>query len=615
MNERLRPVELWQPEIVWETREDGSILVSQKGELAAYPLRISDRIAHWADVTPNKVWMAERPAPGAEGWNTITFGELLPRIRSIGEGLLDLGLSLEKPLVVLSGNSIAHALIVLGAQYVGIPTAALAPAYSLISEGYEKLFAIRDQITPGAVFAEDLTPFLPAIEAVFPKHLRLGVKGPGLVREWDELLSTPPSRAVDEANSHTGPDTIAKFMFTSGTTGTPKAVIQTQRMLCSNVEMATDCYAYFRHEPPVMLDWGPWNHVASGNKVFNITLYNGGTYYLDGGKPTHGGMAETIRNLHDVSPNWFFNVPGGYDLLIEAMRADKVLAEKFFRNLKMMMYAGAAMAQHTWEELEQIAVETTGERIFLSTSLGATETAPFALFNATATDAPGNIGIPARGLTLKLVPNDGKWEARIKGPSVTPGYWRDPKLTAEAYDEEGYYMLGDALRFAVPGDPSKGFYFDGRVAENFKLTTGTWVAVGPLRAKLGDALGQAVRDSVIVGEGRDTLGALLIPFRPAAERLVPGGEALDDEALFAHPVLREDIARRLAEYNRHATGSSMRVPRAIFVTEPLSIDRGELTDKGSINQRAVRSHRADLVEAIYAGDPRVILSAKPSSTA
>lgn len=610
MKERMRAVDLWHADVAWERRDDGSVLVWQKGELGAYPLRLSDRIKHWADAEPDRIWMAERPAPGAEGWNTMTYREMLARIRSIGEGLLELGLSVDKPLVILSGNSIAHALMALGAQYVGIPSAALAPAYSLVSEGYEKLFAIRDQITPGAVFADDLTPFMPAIEAVFPDLMRLGVTGPGLVRQWDELINTPVSRMVEEANAATGPDTVAKFMFTSGTTGNPKAVIQTQRMLCSNMEMVTDCYAFFRHEHPVLLDWAPWNHVASGNKVFNMTFYNGGTFYLDSGRPTPALMGETIRNLHEVSPNWFFNVPAGYEMLVEAMEEDHELAEKFFRDLKLMMYAGAGMAKHTWEELERYAVETTGARVFLSCGLGATETAPFALFNTEPSDVPGNIGIPSKGMVLKLVPNDGKWEARLKGPNVTPGYWRDPELTAEAFDEEGFYQLGDALRFADPDDPARGFFFDGRVAENFKLGTGTWVSVGALRAKLIDALGGLVRDAVIVGEGRDHLGALLVPFRPAAEKILLGAGGMDDTELWADPALRAEIAERLAAYNAKATGSSLRVPRALVLTEPLSIDKGEVTDKGSVNQRAVRSHRGDLVEAIYSDDPRVIVAAK-----
>jgi len=605
---RLRPVKLWDAEIDWETRPDGAILVRQTAPLGDFPATMSERIEHWAEVRPETTWMAER-APGGGDWVRVSYGELLAHVRAIGQALLDLGLSVERPLVILSGNAIPHALVALGAQYVGIPSAALAPAYSLLSKDHGKLKSIREQITPGAVFADDLDRFAPAIEAVFADLPRLGVTGQGA--DWAGLLTTPVTEAVAAARAATGPDTVAKFMFTSGTTGNPKAVIQTQRMLTANMEQVTDCYAYLRDEPPVILDWAPWNHVAAGNLIFNVAIYNGGTFHIDGGRPTPDGMGETIRNLREIATNWYWNVPAGFEMLLEAMARDRVLAEHVFRDLKIMYYAGAAMAQHTWDALKQAAIDTTGEEILLATGLGATETAPFALFQTEPQASPGNIGIPAKGLTLKLVPNDGKWEARVKGPNVTPGYWRDETLTAEAFDEEGFYKLGDALRFADPDDPGKGFFFDGRVAENFKMSTGTWVAVGALRARLTDALGGLARDAVIVGEGEDELGALLVPFRPACERIVPGGDAMDDATLFAHPALRAEIAARLAAYNATATGASLRIPRVIVMREPLDLDRGEVTDKGSVNQRAVRSHRPHLVAMLYAGDARVIEAGSP----
>jgi len=452
---------------------------------------MSDRIAHWASVAPDRTWMAERGPDGA--WSGVSYAELMAHCRALGQALLDLELSVDRPLAILSGNSIPHALIALAAQHVGIPSAAIAPAYSLTGGAYEKLTAVRDQITPGAVFADDTTRFAAAMDAVFPGLPRLGVAGAGLDITWDNLRATQPSAAVDAANAATGPETVAKFLFTSGTTGTPKAVITTQRMLCSNQAMVADCYRYFRAEPPVLLDWPPWNHVASGNKVFYMAIYNGGTFHIDAGKPAPGAIEQTVRNLRDVSPTWYFNVPVGYEMLVDAMERDASLCRSFFRDLKLMMYAGAQMAEHTWAALDRLALRTTGERVFLTTGLGATETAPMAIFCSDPQDRPGNIGIPCRGVTLKLVPHDDKWEARIKGPSVTPGYWRNPRMTADAFDADGYYMLGDALRFADPNAPEKGLFFDGRVAENFKLATGTWVAVGALRAKLIDALGGLAR--------------------------------------------------------------------------------------------------------------------------
>lgn len=599
----LRPVRLWQPVVRWDKRADGSILVWQEGRLQGWPDRMSDRIHHWAGLDPDRIWMAERDSAG--DWRRVSYGQMLAWVRSIGQRLLDMGLSTDRPLAILSANSIAHGLMALGAQYVGIPSAAIAPAYATSSGEFEKLRSVRDQITPGAVFADDTTAFAKAIADVLPGLPVIGQTGPGITLGWNELIATPVTAEVDAANAATGPETVAKFLFTSGTTGNPKAVIQTQRMMCANMEQMTDCYAYLRDEPPIILDWAPWNHVAAGNLCFNTAIYLGGTFHIDGGRPVRGLMDQTIQNLREVRPNWYFNVPIGYEMLVEAMRADPSLAEAFFSRMKLTYYAGAAMASHTWRALEELAVQATGQRVMLATGLGATETAPFALFNTDPTAAPGCIGVPAKEITLKLVPVEDKWEARVKGPNVTPGYWRNQKLTREAFDDEGFYCLGDALRFADPADPGKGFFFDGRVAENFKLNTGTWVAVGPLRAKLTDALGGLVRDAVIVGEGEGSLGALLVPFRPAIEALV-GDASLSDAELYAHPALRAVIAERLKAYNATATGSSLRVPRVMMLVEPLNLDRGEVTDKGSVNQRAVRNHRGDLVAAIYAGDPRVI---------
>lgn len=600
----LRPVKLWSPDVDCERRSDGSILVWQNGSLGDYPHRLSDRIQHWATKTPDTVWMAQKRDDGS--WETVTYAQLMGHVRAIGQALLTLGLSVERPLVILSGNSIAHALMALGAQHVGIPSAAIAPAYALVSGDLEKLRSVAEQITPGAVFVEETAPFARALTGVFADLPLLARHGEGTTMPWDALLATVAGPEVDIANQNTGPDTVAKFLFTSGTTGSPKAVIQTQRMMCANMEQMTDCYAYLRDEPPIIVDWSPWNHVAGGNLVFNTALFLGGTFYHDPGRPTPDAMPRTIQTLREIRTNWYWNVPFGFEMLVEAMRKDPELARSFFGDLKLMYYAGAAMARHTWDALEELALASTGERILLTTGLGATETAPFALFNTRPDAGPGNLGVPAKEIILKLVPVEGKWEARVKGPNVTPGYWRNAKLTREAFDEEGFYCLGDALRFADENDPAKGFFFDGRVAENFKMSTGTWVSVGALRAKLTDALGGLMRDAVIVGEGRDELGALLVPFRPAIEALVPGGDALDDRALFSHPALAEALASRLAAYNAKATGASLRVPRALVLVDPLQLDKGEVTDKGSVNQRAVRMHRADLVERLYSDDARVI---------
>lgn len=609
----MRDVKLWSPVVRWETRDNGEILVWREDPLGPYPDKINERLIHWANDAPDRVWMADRRGTGP--WKEITYGEALKHVRAIGQFLLNQGLSTERPLIILSENSLEHALMALGAQHVGIPSAALSPAYSTVSDDFSKLRDIAKQITPGIIFAEDGKPFANAIATVFDADLPLVVvdnapEGRANVYSFANIIKTEPTEAVDRAFDAVGPDTVAKFLFTSGTTGSPKAVIQTQRMLCSNQQMVQDCYAYFRDEPPIIVDWAPWNHTASGNKVFNIAIYNGGSYYIDRGKPTPAHFAQTIANLREISPTWAFNVPAGFEMLVNAMREDKVLRDTYFRRLKLMMYAGAGLAQHTWNALGELSEEATGTRVLMTTGIGSTETAPFSLYCTDPQDAPGNVGIPAQGVTVKLVPYAGKYELRLRGPNVTPGYWRNEQLTAEAFDEEGFYKIGDAVKFAVEGDPSKGFYFDGRTAENFKLQTGTWVAVGELRAKLVNQFGGLIRDAVITGENQAELGALVVPALPTLRALVEGGADMADEELLAHPAVRDALAAKLAEHQKQSTGSATRVKRIMILVEPLRFEKSEVTDKGSINQRAVIRNKADLVAALYAGDERVIYATK-----
>lgn len=607
----LRDVKLWSPHIEWTERDDGSILVWRTDPLGPHPDKINERLVHWAATDPDRVWMAERGEDGA--WVRVSYGACLARVRAIGQKLLDLGLSVERPLLILSENSIDHALMALGAQHVGIASAAISSAYSLVSTDHGKLREIVERMTPGMIFVTDGQRFERAISATVDPSVPVAVsRDPIPGRDClmlADILDTVPTPDVDRAFDAVGPDTIAKFLFTSGTTGSPKAVIQTQRMLTSNQEMVADCYAYMRDEPPVVVDWAPWNHTAAGNKVFNLTIYNGGTYFIDGGKPSPKMIGETIRNLREISPTWYFNVPAGYEMLVDAMERDEALRTRFFADLKLMMYAGAGMAQHTWNRLQQLAVETIGHRVLLATGLGATETGPFALKCSEEQERAGNVGIPAQGVVLKLVPDQDKLEARLKGPNITPGYWRDPEHTAEVFDEEGFYRLGDALRFAVPGDPEKGFFFDGRLAENFKMETGTWVAVGALRATLVNDLDGLARDAVIAGENQHELGALLLPFMPKLRSLVPDADGLPDRDVLAHPAVRDRIADLLAFHAERATGSATRVRRALLMEEEPSLDRGEITDKGSINQRAVLRNRGDLAAALFADDDLRVIRA------
>lgn len=612
-----RTLSTWSPHLDMQTRADGSIIVQRTDALGPYPRHLLKRFVQWADKTPEQTWIAQRDKHGQ--WCKLTYSDALPKIRAVAQALMNLKLSVERPLAILSGNSIDHAIMAMGAQLVGIPSASISTAYSLIASDFTKLKDISSQLTPGLIYAEDGEQFSAAIAAAFdhtvPTVCSHNPKNSRDLIDFQTMCTTTVTAEVDEAFNNVGPDTIAKFLFTSGTTGSPKAVIQTQRMLCSNVEMATDCYAFMRTTKPVVIDWCPWSHVAAGNFNFNIVIYNGGTYYIDSGKPSPTAFASTIENLRDVSPTWYFNVPVGYEMLVSAMEKDDLLRDNFFRDLHFMNYAAAAMAQHTWDRLNALSVASTGKLVLLSTGLGATETAPFAMMCTEAQDVPGNVGVPAQGVQLKLVPVEGKLEVRMKGPSITPGYWRNKVMTEAAFDEEGFYKLGDALRFASPGDPSKGFFFDGRIAENFKLNTGTWVAVGPLRAKLIDQLQGCIKDAVIVGENRDKLGAILLPALEKLASLVEDGEHLSEEQLISHPRVREHLSSLLNAHIEHSTGSSNRVTRMVFLNGPPSFDAGEITDKGSINQRAVIRHRTELVESLYTPGNSNIIYPLPEPTA
>ncbi|HXQ49517.1 MAG TPA: feruloyl-CoA synthase [Stellaceae bacterium] len=612
--QRLREVRLGSLDVAVTRRGDGAIFIDNTNALGPYPARLTDRLHHWAEVAPERIFLAERDTNGE--WRQLSYRDTLAQVRSLGAALLARGLSPERPLMILSGNDIEHALIGLAAIYVGIPYAPISPAYALVSSDFGKLRHIAGLVTPGLVFAADGARFARAIEAVFAPGIEIAVtRNPAPGRRatlFAALADATAGAAVDAAHDAVGPDTIAKILFTSGSTGMPKGVINTQRMLCANQEQIRSHFAYFADAPPVILDWSPWNHTAGGNHNFNLVLYNGGTFYLDDGKPVAGGIAATVRNLREVSPTWYFNVPRGYEALIPHLRQDERLRRSFFRDLRLLFYAGAGMAQHVWDALDEIASDTGGERILMLTGLGATETAPFALAASHGMSGAGLVGLPVAGVALKLMPREGKLEARVRGPNITPGYWRQPELTARAFDEDGYYMLGDALAFADPGDVRKGLVFDGRVAEDFKLATGTWVNVGPLRAAFIDHFAPLVQDVVIAGLDRDEIGVLVFADIEACRRLAPGAPA---NVLLADERVRAEFRLRLETLAARGTGSSNRVTRAVLLEEPPSLDAGEMTDKGSINQRAVLAHRAALVDALYAdpADPRVLSALTPSA--
>jgi feruloyl-CoA synthase len=598
----LRAISFGNPDVSVDRRDDGTIYLRPKMPLGDYPVRLTDRLHHWARAEPDRIFMAERSAGG--GWRTITYVQLLVSTRHIASALLARGLTAEKPIVILSGNSIDHALIAFGALYAGIPFCPVSPAYSLVSRDYGKLAYLMKLLTPGLVFADDADKFAGALTANVSADTEIAASRGALpgrsVTMLADLQATPEHPRLDAIHDAIGPDTIAKFLLTSGSTGNPKAVVNTQRMICANQVMLRETLAFLKDEPPVIVDWLPWNHTFGGNHNIGLTLYNGGSMYLDEGKPMPGGIEETVRNLREISPTVYFNVPKGYESLLPYLRDDRALRGKFFHRLHAMFFSGAALSPHVWNSLDELGVQEKGYRVPMLTGLGATETAPFFMSVRPETSRSGHVGLPVLGNDAKLVPNNGKLEVRAKGPNVTPGYWRQPELTRAAFDEEGFYKFGDALKFAVAGDFDAGFDFDGRIAEDFKLASGTWVSVGPLRARLVAACAPMVRDVVIAGINRDEISALVVLDLDGCRLINPALPPGDIAAAASDPKIREAFVECFRKFLVSSTGSSTRVTRAVLLDTPLSIDRGEVTDKGSINQRAVLEHRALLIEEIYA---------------
>ena len=596
-----RAVRLGQFSAAAEKRADGTTLVRSTLNLGTYPRSIVDALEAWAHKAPDRTLIADRDG---DGWRRLSFADVLERVAPLGQALLDAGLGPERPLVIVSGNEIEHFLLGMAAIWVGVPYAPISPAYSLISTDYGKLKHIAALLTPGLIYASDGAKFAPALAAAFPDvPLVVRRNPPEGARRFADLLETPVTPAVVAAHAAITPDTVAKVLFTSGSTGLPKGVITTNRMMACNQEMILSAMAFFADEPPVLLDWMPWNHVAGGSHNTGIAIYNGGTFYIDDGVPAPGRFAPTLRNLKEVQPTYFTNVPKAYELLAAALEEDAELRRSFFSRLQLIQYAGASLSQYVFDALDRTAKAELGQRIMIITGYGSTETAPFAFTTTWPVEQAGHIGLPAPGMTIKLVPNDGKMELRLKGPNVTPGYWRDAQKTAEAFDEEGFYKIGDAVRWVDPDDVTKGFVFDGRVSEDFKLSTGTWVNFGAVRNAVIGACAPLIRDVVLTGLDRNFIGAMIFPDAEACARHAGLPAGTDAATVLAHPSVRETFAETLSTLAARATGSSNHVARALLMAVPPDIDKGEVTDKGSINQRAVRTARPELVAARYADVP------------
>ena len=602
------------PDTIVSADPDGVIRLRSPYDPGSYPVSITERLDFWATLRPRQTFLVARDDTG--DWITLDYATVHARVRAVAQALLDRGLSRERPVLILSGNSLEHAVLGLAAMYVGIPYAPISPSYCLLSRDFGTLGAVTRTLAPGLIFAADGARFESALRSLDDDTAELVtvIEAPGVRAQtrFDDLMAVQPTGAVDAAHAALEPATIAKILFTSGSTGAPKGVITTHQMLAVNQAQLRTAMPCLIDPPPVLCDWLPWNHTFGGSHNFGLVLYNGGTLYLDAGTPTPAGFPTTLANLHEVATTHYFNVPRGYELLLPALRSDPSLRQTFFSRVQMLFYAAAGLRQEVSAGIEALAIETRGESIPWVSGLGATETAPFAIFTGPM-PAPiaGRIGVPAPGVELKVVPVGPALEARVRGPNVTPGYWHDPAQTAAAFDEEGFYCMGDAVTFAVANDPSRGCDFAGRLTEDFKLSTGTWVRVGPLRAALLSLLGDLVQDVVIAGHEREEIGVLVFPNLAACRRLAGLDDAAQASAVLRAPAVVARFRSRLGEFSDAHAGSSTRVACALLLQEAASIDAGELTDKGAVNQRAVLRNRSHLVAQLYGAAADAIRIAVP----
>ena len=607
MTPKYRPLSFGVNRVQLRQGAAGVQYLQAEQELLDYPQRMTDRLQHWAQVAPERTFMARRQklSDGSLGdWRHVSYAQAWASARGIAQSLINRGLSAERPVVILSENSLEHALLALGCMLAGVPFVPTSPPYSLVSQDFEKLRHVLATVLPGLVFAADAERYGKAILATVGSDVEVMLNSGQLEGRasstFAELLATVATPAVDAAMQATGPDTIVKFLFTSGSTKLPKAVINTQRMWCANQQQMAQSMPVLTQAPPVLVDWLPWNHTFGGNHNFGMVVFHGGTLYIDDGKPTPALMGETLRNLREIAPTVYFNVPTGFEAIALAMQNDAELRKQLLSRVQMFFYAGAALAQPVWDSLFASAEQEIGERIVMSTGLGMTESGPFAIFVTSPAVKAGDLGVPTPGLELKLVEVDGKTEVRYRGPNITPGYWRAPQETARHFDAEGFFCSGDAVKWIDPADIHQGLKFDGRIAEDFKLATGTFVSVGPLRARIIGAGAPYIQDVVLTGINMKEVGAMVFPTQ--AVRALSGldaGAAMS-EVLAAAPVLAH-FQQLLDALAAQSTGSASRIARLCLLAEPPTLDRGEITDKGSINQAAVLAHRAQLVQALHDG--------------
>ena len=596
----------------FEQRDDGTIILRSPHALRAYPNHFCFHLRRWAAEAPDRVFLAERDEN--DHWKKISYREMLEVVESLGQALLDHELSADRPLMVLSENSIDLASLTLAGLYAGIPVVPVSPAYSLLSQDLMKVKTIAKLVTPGMIYASNAAPYARAIEAIRSEGVAVVTSNGSLPGSmlFSDLLQTKPTKALAQAFERVNPDQVAKILFTSGSTGEPKGVITTHRMLCSNQQSVAQCWPFLEDSPPVILDWLPWSHAFGANHNFNLVLRNGGSLYIDDGKPMPGLIEKTVRNLMEVSPTLYFNAPRGFDALLPYLERDTALRDSFFRNLDLIFYASAALPQNLWDRLEAASIAARGERVRMVSSWGATETTCTATSVYFTIEKAGVIGLPAPGVEVMLTPAASKMELRVRGPIVTPGYWKNPELTKAAFDDEGFYKIGDAGKLDDPNDPTKGIIFDGRVAEDFKLLSGTWVHCGQVRLNTITACTPAIQDAVITGHDRETLG-LLVFLNQSACRDIAGDQSLTLAQLAENQKVRDFVRKGLQAYNKTHNSNSMRIDRFTLLPDTPIIDFGEITDKGYINQRAVVQRRAAIIERLYSdtNDKDIILVDSP----
>src|SRR5262245_22732371 len=600
----IRPIGYATPAIACEREADGALRMRSTTPLAPYDASLARLFRAAAAARPDAPFLAERDGGG---WRTVTYAAARRSVDAIAAALIARGLSAERPVMILSGNAIDHALLMLAGYTAGVPVAPISVAYSLQSQDHVKLKHIADLLRPGLVYVADTAPFAKALAALDLGGSEVVASRNSANRDavmpFDALKRTTPGAAVETAAAATGAETIAKFLFTSGSTGLPKAVINTHGMLTANQQQILQVWPFLTEQPLVLVDWLPWNHTFGGNHNFNLVLRHAGTLYIDGGKPVPGLVDETVRNLSEVSPTICFNVPAGYGALLPHSEPDEAFARSFFAKLRLIFYAGAALPQDLWERLETLSVRLTGARVPMTSSWGTTETAPMATMAHFLIERAGAIGVPAPGTEIRLVPSGAKLEVRVRGPDVTPGYGKRPDLTADAFDADGFYRPGDAVRLFDPDEPRKGIVFDGRLAEDFKLTTGTWVHVGGLRVGVLAAASPALQDAIVAGENRAFIGLLVWLNAAGCQKLIGDGAPASPADLAQHPVVREHVRAALARWNAGHSGASQQIARALILADPPSIDANEITDKGYINQRLALERRKAEVERLFAATP------------